>query len=150
MLFVVCELLSVKLWCFWLWRLIISLVCFDLSILRFTKVLGVMVRFCCHPKGCHRYLPHSLMTPSVCACCISIGDGFNGQEEWRAEVHSQMVHVLLFKYIHVLTTAGLAQSVERMNAEREITSLISRDGPILRVLKYSNWEMKVTPLHASG
>ena len=78
------------------------------------------------------------MTPSVCACCISIGDGFNGQEEWRAEVHSQMVHVLLFKYIHVLTTAGLAQSVERMNAKREVTSLISRDGPILRVLKYSN------------
>ena len=40
-----------------------------------------------------------------------------------------MVHVLPFKCIHVLTMAGLAQSVERMNAERDVTSWISSLNP---------------------
>ena len=34
-----------------------------------------------------------------------------------------------------LPAAGLAQSVERLTAEREVTGLIPGAGPILRVLK---------------
>ena len=33
------------------------------------------------------------------------------------------------------TAAGLAQSVKRLTAEREVTSLIPRAGPLVRVLK---------------
>ena len=33
------------------------------------------------------------------------------------------------------TAAGLAQSVERLNAEQEVVGSIPRVGPILRVLK---------------
>ena len=32
--------------------------------------------------------------------------------------------------------AGLAQSVERLTAEREVAGLIARAGPLLRVLKW--------------
>ena len=35
----------------------------------------------------------------------------------------------------ILTTVVLAQSVERLNAEREVTGSIPGAGPILRVLK---------------
>ena len=45
---------------------------------------------------------------------------------------------LIFLQIHIsagVTAAGLAQSVERLTAEREVAGSISGTGAILRVLK---------------
>ena len=38
-------------------------------------------------------------------------------------------------FLFLLFLAGLAQSVERLTAEREVAGSIPGDGPILRVLK---------------
>ena len=77
-----------------------SLVCFDLSILKFTKVLGVMVPFRCRSNGCHRYLAHSLthdslFVPAAPAPYSSIGDRFNGQEDWGLKsIHQWYMYCL--------------------------------------------------------
>ena len=49
----------------------------------------------------------------------------------------QMYILIVKEVIHAtsLTAAGLAQSVERLTAEREVTGSIPGAGPILRVLK---------------
>ena len=41
----------------------------------------------------------------------------------------------IFLTLHQVTAAGLAQSVERLTAEREVTGSIPGAGPILRVFK---------------
>ena len=42
---------------------------------------------------------------------------------------------VFLSFENVLTTAGSAQSVEHLTAEREVMGSIPRVGPILRVLK---------------
>ena len=56
------------------------------------------------------------------------------------------------KYIGYLyqTAAGLAQSVERLTAEREVAGSIPGAGPILRVLKYLRNEGTVFALQTAG
>ena len=49
-----------------------------------------------------------------------------------------------------LTAAGLAQSVERLTAEREVVGSIPGAGPILRVLKYLRNEGTVFALQTAG
>ena len=56
----------------------------------------------------HTYSWLPQFVPAAPAPYSSIGDRFNGQQDWGAEVHSSMTNVLLLKCIHVLTTAGLA------------------------------------------
>ena len=49
-----------------------------------------------------------------------------------------------------LTAAGLAQSVERLTAEREVAGSILRAGPILRVLKQLRNKGTPFALQAAG
>ena len=54
--------------------------------------------------------------------------------------------VVLNLFYVLFTAAGLAQSAERLTAEREVAGSILWAGAVLRVLK-KNGEMKVLPLH---
>ena len=77
-------------------------------------------------------------------------------KNWKFQMEIQMVHPILFGKLQLflggvymtklaparvlyqddfLTVAGLAQSVERLTAEREVASSIPGAGPLLRVLK---------------
>ena len=104
-----------------------SLVCLDLPILRFTKVLGVMVPFCCSAKNCHRYLLHSLTHDFLSLCLQNLplpllqATGLMGRYMYTRiafQMHSCiLIHECNTSTINK-TTVGLAQSVERMNAER--------------------------------
>ena len=44
-------------------------------------------------------------------------------------------YILSYQWQDQLTVAGLAQSVERLTAEREVAGSIPGAGPLLRVLK---------------
>ena len=56
-------------------------------------------------------------------------------EKSPASKDSQIRHVFRLTYTAGLTVAGLAQSVERLTAEREVAGSIPGAGPLLRVLK---------------
>ena len=55
-----------------------------------------------------------------------------------------------FQKFRTSTAAGLAQSVERLTAEREVAGSIPGAGPILRVLKYLRNEGTVFALQTAG
>ena len=56
----------------------------------------------------------------------------------------------MYFFFLFLTAAGLAQSVERLTAEREAVGSIPGAGPILRVLKYLRNDGTTFAVQAAG